>query len=471
MRLEAPCNEYSAFLEAKLQNESGRGFEPLWMPDSMFPFQAHLTAWNMRSGRSATFADCGLGKTLMQLVWAENVVRHTGKPVLVLTPLAVAQQTVREAAKFGIEASRSAAGEGVAAARVVVANYERLHHFQASAFGGVVCDESSAIKSFNGARRAAVTEFLRVVPYRLLCTATAAPNDYTELGTSSEALGYMGLTDMLGRFFANDQNNISTRRAWATHGGGAPKWRFKGHAEGAFWRWVCSWARACRRPSDLGFNDDAFTLPPLVEREHVVRTSTLAPGMLFPAPAQGMREEREERRRTLRERCEHVAGLVDHNQPAVIWCHMNDEGNLLESLIPDALQVRGSTPDEQKEERYGAFASGDLRVLVLKPRIGAWGLNWQHCAHVVTFASHSFEQYYQAVRRCWRFGQERKVVVDIVAAEGEAGASGNLRRKAEAADRMFAELVAHMNDALRIERGGAFNLETEVPAWLSPHKS
>ena len=457
---------YAAFLESKAQIGNEYGFEPEWMPDFLFPFQHALSAWAIRIGRSGMFADCGLGKTPMQLVWAENVVRHTNRSVLILTPLAVAQQTVREGEKFGIECRRSA-GLLQPGAHVVVTNYEKLTHFKPEDFAGIVCDESSAIKAFDGKRRAEVTEFMRTIPYRLLCTATAAPNDYIELGTASEALGEMGQMDMLGRFFKNDQNNSAMKAAYRTTSGGPVKWRFKGHAEQAFWKWVCSWVRACRKPSDLGFEDDGFILPALTEREHLVETRTAAPGMLFALPASNMWEEREERRRTLAERCEMAADLVaGTKQPAVVWCHLNAEGERLASLIKDGREVSGASSDDEKEEAYEAFASGQLRVLVIKPKIGAWGLNWQHCSHVVTFASHSYEQYYQAVRRCWRFGQTRPVVVDLVATEGERGIKDNLRRKSDAADRMFSELVAHMNDAMRLERGARYEKPVEVPAWL-----
>jgi hypothetical protein len=455
---------YAEFLLAKAQYGADQGFEPKWMPTTLKPFQVSLTEWAIRKGRAAIFADCGLGKTPMQLTWAENVVAHTNRSVLVLTPLAVAQQTVREGAKFGIDVRRKASGRP----GIIVTNYEKLKHFSPEDFAGVVCDESSAIKAFDGKRRAEVTEFLRTVPYRLLCTATAAPNDYIELGTSSEALGEMGQMDMLNRFFRNDQNNTAMKAAYRTTGGGPVRWRFKGHAETPFWRWVCSWARACRKPSDLGFDDGEFRLPPLVEREHVLEVSTAAPGMLFALPAVGMAEEREERRRTVKERCELVAKLVaDTRAAAVVWCHLNAEGDRLAHVIPGAKQVSGSDADEAKEEAYEAFASGQLRVLVIKPKIGAWGLNWQHCAHVVTFASHSYEQYYQSVRRCWRFGQTKPVVVDLVATEGERGVKDNLKRKSDAADKMFTELVSHMNAAQRLERGPAFTKPEEVPAWLS----
>jgi len=373
---------------------------------------------------------------------------------------------VREAAKFDIDAVRTSGGTP-SGARVLVTNYEKLHHFDPRDFAGVVADESSAIKAFDGKTRAEVTEFMRVVPYRSLWTATAAPNDYIELGTSSEALGELGAMDMLNRFFKNDQNTSDTKTKWRGHGGVKPKWRFKGHAERAFWRWVCSWARACRKPSDLGFEDSGFALPPLQEREHVVEARSLAPGMLFSLPAIGLAEEREERRRTIAERCEMVADLVGaHRAPFVVWCHLNAEGDALARMIPDARQVSGSDSDEAKEEAYVAFASGRIRGLVIKPKIGAWGLNWQHCAHVVTFASHSYEQYYQSVRRCWRFGQTRPVIVDLVATEGERGIKENLRRKSQAADRMFVALVEHMNEALRVVPMHQYEKPVEVPAWL-----
>lgn len=464
---------YAEFLARKAQLADPGGFKPLWLPDSLFGFQRSLTDWAVRIGRGALFADCGLGKTPMQLVWAENVVRKMNRPALILTPLAVAQQTVREAAKFGMECTRINGGSPTSPG-IYVTNYEKLHHFDPSDFAGVVCDESSAIKAFNGKRRAEVTEFLRTIPYRLLATATAAPNDYIELGTASEALGVMGQQDMLSRFFVNNQNNSQMRDGRGAFNRHMParvmhnrRWRFKGHAERPFWRWVCSWARACRKPSDLGFEDGDFILPPLRERERIVKTRTLPEGYLFAVPATNFREEREERRRTIPERCEMAAELVaDTGEPAVVWCHLNDEGDLLERLIPDAKQVAGRHSDEEKEQTYDAFASGDLRVLVVKPKIGAWGLNWQHCAHVVTFASHSYEQYYQAVRRCWRFGQERPVTVDLIATEGERGAKENMRRKSEAADRMFTELVSHMGEAMTIDASQHFDRETEVPAWL-----
>lgn len=465
-----PAPSYTAFIESKSQLADQNGFEPIWMPGFLFDFQQYLVDWAVRVGRSAIFADCGLGKSPMQLVFAENVVRKTNKHVLILTPLAVSGQTAREAEKFGIECTRSA-GDIPGSATIVITNYEKLHRFNPSDFSGVVCDESSAIKAFDGRRRAEVTEFMRTIPYRLLCTATPAPNDYIELGTSSEALGVMGQIDMLNRYFKNDQNTSDVRmmkRKLISAGGPiSAGWRFKGHAEIPFMKYVCGWARACRHPSDVGFSDTRFVLPELIEREHVIDTKTLAPGMLFALPATNMQEEREERRRTIPERCEFAASLVaDTKEPFVVWCHLNDEGDLLDDLIPDAVQVAGADSDEQKEEAYEAFASGQSRGIITKHKIGAWGLNWQHCAHVVEFASHSYEQHYQGTRRCYRFGQQRPVVNDIIATEGQRGIKENMSRKAEQANRMFSLLVEHMNEAMRIHTGYRFEKEAEIPAWL-----
>lgn len=452
---------YAEFLAAKTHEGANRGFEPTFIPSQMFDFQKAMVQYAIGKGRAALFEDCGLGKTVQFLTWAQNIIEHTNKPVLVLTPLAVAGQTTREAAKFGIEAARSS--DGNLPSKLVVTNYERLTNFNPADFAGVVCDESSILKSFDGARKAEITDFMRKVPYRLLATATAAPNDYIELGTSSEALGYMGYMDMLNRFFKNDQNNSATRRMY----GEAPKWRFKGHAELPFWRWVCSWARAMRKPSDLGFDDGAFQLPPLIENSHLVEVESRANGMLFNLPAATLPEQRDEKKRTIRERCERAAALVDHGKPAIIWCQFNEEADLLERIIPGATQVSGSNSDDVKESRFMAFIDGNIRVLITKPKIGALGLNFQHCSHVVYFPSHSFEQYYQAVRRCWRFGQTQPVQVDIIMTEGERKIMENLRRKAGQAETMFANLISEMNSAMAVSTAKSFDKAMELPAWAA----
>lgn len=455
---------YAEFLENKSHSEYRAGFEPIFMPDFLFDFQRSLVEWAIVKGRAAIFADCGTGKTPMQLVWAENVVRKTNKNVLIGTPLSVGHQTVREAAKFDIEANRS--NDGKAYKGITVTNYERLHLFNPNDFEGVVCDESSILKNYDGKRRGIITQFVRKKPYRLLCTATAAPNDYIELGTSSEALGVMGFMDMLNRFFKNTQNDGNTKRHYAAHGGPAPHWRFKKHAEQPFWKWVCSWARAMRSPSDLGYPDGDFILPPLIEKQTIVPCSRPLAGKLFVEPAQCLKEQREERRATLVERCEDAAAKVNNNSVAVVWCHLNDEGDLLEKIIPGAKQVKGSMSDEKKEEAFAAFSDGQVRVLITKPKIGAFGLNWQHCSHMTFFPSHSYEQYYQGVRRCWRFGQKKPVTVDVITTEGELSVLNNLQRKAKAADKMFTCLVGYMNEFKEIKKANLFTKRQEVPSWL-----
>jgi hypothetical protein len=454
--------DYQEFIERKTHLAGDHGFDPLFMPDQAFDFQRHLIQWAVRKGRAALFADCGLGKSLMQLTFAENVVRHSNKPVLVLTPLAVGAQTVKEASKFDMEATQCRDGNHGGKAQIVVTNYERLHYFNREDFAGVVCDESSILKNFDGATKAAVTEFMRKHPYRLLCTATAAPNDYIELGTSSEALGHLGFMDMIGKFFKKAE--ATTSRSQENRAG---VYRFRGHAERDFWRWVCSWARACRKPSDLGFDDGQLKLPSLITREHVIEAAEPLEGMLFTMPAVGLQEQRQERSRTIRQRCEMAAQLVANtNEPAVQWCHLNSEGDMLEKITKDAVQISGKDSDERKEEVLEAFASGQIRVLVSKPILTGFGLNWQHCNHQTFFPSHSFEQYYQAVRRCWRFGQKRDVTIDVITSEGERGVLQNLQRKAANAEKMFAHLVALMGNELSVAKKQIEQIQITPPSWL-----
>jgi len=450
---------YEDFIAGKKQSDQWHGFDVIDMPDSLFPFQRDLVEWSLKKGRAALLCDCGLGKTAMQLAWADNVAKHTDKPVLILAPLAVGTQTVREGDKFGIEVTHRR--EGIKKGdRIVVTNYERLQYYKPDDYGGVVCDESSILKNFAGKRRAEITEFMRTVKYRLLCTATAAPNDYDELGNSSEALGHLGYSDMLAMFFKQD--TAKDYLGWARS-----KYIFRGHAQEPFFRWVCSWARVCRRPSDLGHSDDNFALPELIETEEALNGSTPREGMLFSTPARSLQEQREERRNTIGERCERAASLAEsHGGASVIWCHLNDEGKAITRMLDNSVEVSGALSDEEKESRLLAFARGDIQRLVIKPKIGSFGLNWQHCHNVVTFASHSWEQYYQSVRRCWRFGQENPVKVTIVATDGESGILSNLRRKADQADHMFESLSYHANDALKIDRSVNHETETESIPWL-----
>lgn len=452
--------KYADFLDRKTHLGNQSGFEPLWMPDFLFPFQRALTEWAIMKGRCAIFADCGLGKTPMQLVWAQNVVERTCKPVLILTPLSVGSQTIREANKFGIEAKQSR--DGSVSAPITVTNYQQLHKFDWKEFGGVVCDESSILKNVDGAIKCQVTDFMRKLPYRLLCTATAAPNDYIELGTSSEALGELGFMDMLNRFFKKSEQTMSRREEFRSG-----LYRFRGHSERDYWRWICSWARAVRKPSDIGFSDDEYRLPELKTIEHIIKARTVNPDFLFDMPAVGLTEQRRERSRTIKERCEQAAALVaSTGKPAVAWCHLNEEGHILEKMIPGAVEVEGNDSDEFKEETFEAFAAGQIRVLVSKPVIAGFGLNWQHCAHQTFFPSHSFEQCYQAIRRCWRFGQKNAVRVDVISSEGEAGVLANLNRKAVQADQMFGKMVELINQELRIEKTNLHTQQQEIPSWL-----
>ena len=455
--------DYQEFLRNKSQLGTDDGFEPVFMPDYLFDFQKALVEWSLRKGKAAILADCGLGKTPISLVWAENVARKTNGNVLILTPLAVAYQFLREGEKFGIEIHRSK--DGIIKPGITVANYERLHYFNPDNFQGVVCDEASAIKSFDGKRRKDVTRFLSTIKYRLLGTATPAPNDFIELGTLSEALGYLGQIDMLGMYFRNDEKTIHRFKKdgdfWNSH-----KWFFKAHAEVPFWRWVCSWARALRKPSDLGpFDDSRFALPALNIEQHVVKTEHLLPGELFPIVACTLREQRAERRVTMLERCAYTANLVNHDHPAVVWCHLNPEGDMLEKMIPGSVQVAGCDSDEDKENRLNDFTQGNVRVLITKQKSGGWGLNWQHCGNHLFFPSYSFEGYYQAIRRSYRYGRTSPVNVDIVTTEGEIGVTENLKKKQVKADEMYTNLVKEMNNALGIQQIDTHIKEMEFPAW------
>lgn len=463
-----PMN-YDEFIERKSQAVSDSGFTPIFMPDFLFDFQKFLLEWSTMKGRAALFADCGMGKTPLQLAWAENIVRRTNRPVLIATPLAVARQTVKEGEKFGIECSVSR--DGAIKKNITVVNYEQLHKFSPHDFSGLVCDESSILKNFDGNTKAVVTEFMKKLPYRLLCTATAAPNDYIEFGTSSEALGGIGYMDMLGMFFKNDQNSLHPATRTRHHGlNMSGKWRFKPHAEEPFWKWLCSWSRAIRKPSDFGFDDGKFVLPKLHVNQHIVLASRPLDGFLFVVPAQGLSEQRSERSHTITERCERMAELVTAHRQSVAWCHLNSEGDLLEEIIPGSVQVSGSDSDEEKEEKFSAFESGQARYLVTKPKIAGFGLNWQHCNHTAMFPSHSFEQYYQSVRRFWRFGQEKEVTVDLISTEGESDVMQNLQRKAAAADKIFEMIVREMNHELHKQSWKKFTEKLEAPEWLLTSK-
>jgi hypothetical protein len=452
--------DYEEFIRSKSQWSAGCGFRADRLPDWLYDFQRYLVEWSLAIGRGAMFADCGMGKTAMQLAWGDAIIKRHNKPVLIVTPLAVGSQTLAEAERFGIEAKRSRDGFFDGSKCIWVTNYEQLSKLNPADFAGVVADESSAIKDFKSERKGVVVEFMRTIQYRLLCTATPSPNDFWELGTSSEALGLLGFRDMITKFFKQETSKDH-------HGWGRTKYRFRGHAEKPFWSWVCSWARACRLPSDLGFDASRFVLPELIERQIVVEANKLRDGFLFSLPARDMREEREERRRTLEERCEKACEIATAcDGPTVLWCGLNPEGELLRKIVPDSVEVSGSMSDDAKEEALTAFSTGQIKRLITKPVIGAWGLNWQHCSNVIAFPTHSFEQYYQLVRRCYRFGQKNAVTVSIVCSEGESSILQNLQRKRLQTEKMFDELVAHMNDSMRLVSQDSFPNKEQVPSWL-----
>jgi hypothetical protein len=453
--------QYQQFLHNKTHLTGNFGFEPIFMPDMLFDFQVNMTTWAINKGRAAIFADCGLGKTFMQLTWAQNVIQKTNGKVLVLTPLAVGQQTVLEANKLGVEAYRSMDGKHEGH-KLVITNYERLHYFDANDFVGVVCDESSILKNFDGKIKSMVTDFMRKLPYRLLCTATAAPNDFIELGTSSEALGHMGYMDMLGKFFKKAETTMSRKDE-----NRSGIYRFRGHAERDFWRWICSWARAIKKPSDIGGDDSGYVLPELITNQHVIESVLPPDGFLFSMPAHGLAEQRAERSRTTKERCQKAADICNsHDDFTISWCYLNKESDMLEKMIDGAIAISGDDSDERKEEIFTAFSTGQLKKLITKPKIAGMGLNWQHCNHQTFFPSHSFEQMYQSVRRCWRFGQKRPVTVDMITSEGERDVIINLRRKAEASDKLFSKLVSLMNNELAIEKKQNNNTKEQLPSWL-----
>jgi hypothetical protein len=450
--------EYRKFVESKTHLQGEFGFDPIYENPHCHPFQHDLIRWALKQGRGATFADCGLGKTLMQLVWAENVHRKTNRPVLILAPLSVSSQTVEEAAKFDMQAIRSPDGRFPANAGIVTTNYERLHHFNLDDFGAIVCDESSILKNFDGKIRAAITHAMRKVKYRAMYTATPSPNDYTELGTSSEALGDMAYMDMLQTFFQSNDNTLHPSHA------GQP-WRFKGHAEPHFWRWVASWARAVRRPSDLGYSDAGWSLPELIETRHTVESKPLD-GQLFAMPVSGLPMEREERKATVTERCDLAAKLLMGHESGVAWCHLNQEADYLASAIKGAVNLSGADKDEAKEEKFAAFRSGEIKYLVTKPKIAALGVNWQHCNACTYFDDYSYEQYYQAVRRFWRFGQKRPVTVHQIGTASLANVAKSRKRKAEAANVMFQSMMEHMVDAQKTRKIFTETEATEIPKWL-----
>lgn len=437
--------------------------------DAMFPHQAHTTEFLLRAGCGAAFLDTGLGKSLVALEWARVILEHTNMSVLMLAPLAVGPQHQREAEKFGIEARYVREPAEVTGSGIWITNYERLEKFDLDQFGAVILDESSILKSFTGATTRKLIAAFAQTPYRLACTATPAPNDHMELGNHSQFLGAMESREMLSRFFVNDTSEASQA------------WRLKGHAASAFWDWVSSWARCVSKPSDLGFTDDGFALPELIETLHVVGSDlTVNAGAdksgqarMFRIAENSATSMHREKRLSIADRADEIAATVaaEPNEPWIVWCDTNDEADALMKRIDGAIEVRGSMPPEKKEERLIAFSTGEQRILVTKAKIAGYGLNWQHCArqaHVGT--NFSYESYYQAVRRSWRFGQTRPVHVHVAMSEAERPIFAAVQLKAKAHEMMKAEMVGAMKRACRsVETKLPYQprKRLEAPQWLA----
>lgn len=430
--------KYEDFLANKaIRDEpSGMSVKADSLNHRLFDWQKTIVKWCLQRGRAALFADTGLGKTAMQLEWAARV---RGR-VLIVAPLAVAQQTIREGARFGIEVQYAKTQEEAKGA-IVITNYERLENFSANGWNGVVLDESSILKSHEGKTRTMIIEMFSSVPYRLACTATPAPNDYMELGNHAEFLGVMSRTQMLSTFFVHD-------------GGETSKWRLKGHAECSFWRWMASWACMIRKPSDLGYSDDGYILPRLKMHEHVLESSSWNPNCLFPMPATSLEEQRAVKRSSIEDRVLAAAELIGDSgvKPWVVWCELNAEGDAIQKEIARSVQVAGADSMEDKEQRLLDFSDGKIDVLITKPSIAGYGLNWQHCCNMVFVnLSHSFEMLYQSIRRCYRFGQKKPVNVHLFLMDTELAILQNINRKESESRAMAENMAEYLNESMRSE--------------------
>ena len=439
--------DYDEFVKQKRRAEVATGHNPGALNEHLFDFQHAIVSWAVRRGRAAVFADTGLGKTLMQLSWADEVASHTGGIVLVLAPLAVSEQTIEQGATFGIDVRRVPQGGSPDSPGVWITNYERMDAIEFSALHGLVLDESSILKAHDGKTRQRIIDAAPGIPYRLSCTATPSPNDFEELGNQCEFLGVMTRTEMLATYFVNDTGDTGT-------------WRLKGWGASKFWEWMGTWAVVLRNPSDLGFDGARYELPPLEYFEHVVETEPLGDD-LFPRPAMGLAERRKAQRNSIEQRCKALADVVNAtpDEPWLIWCHLNDEADLLTQLIPGSVNVQGSDKPEDKTKNLIGFAHGDVRVLISKPRIAGFGMNWQHCARMAFVGlDDSFEKFYQAVRRCYRFGQKRSVQVHLFTAENEGQILANLKRKEQQHHEISASMIEHMKDIMNHELQGQENI-------------
>jgi hypothetical protein len=457
---------YEEFLKSKQIITRPSGFEPYPIKDGPFDWQCDIIRWLIRKGKAAAFADCGLGKTIIQLVWADQVSRHTRLPVLIVAPLAVAKQTQREGVKFGYSVTVCRSQADVQPG-INITNYEMLEHFEAGKFGGVVLDESSILKSYSGKIKQQIIDMFHDIPYKLACTATPAPNDFMELGNHAEFLGVMTRSEMLSTFFVHD-------------GGSTQNWRLKGHAQGDFWKWIASWAVVLNNPADLGYDGFAYKLHPLNVIEHTVKTSQKFDGdgqeMLFALSVQTLNDRRFARRDSLKQRVKECAEIANSTDKQVlIWCDLNDESTALTRAIKGAVEVTGSDSDEHKADAMMGFTDGSVRCLVSKPKIAGWGMNWQNCdTEIFCGLSDSFEAYYQAVRRCWRFGQQNPVDVHIVVSDAEGAVKANIERKQANAQHMTAEMVKYTKAILQADVHGTIRqaenyIPTEemlLPEWL-----
>lgn len=441
-------DDYSQFVNGKRRAEVATGHQPGELNANLFDFQRAIVAWAVRRGRAAIFADTGLGKTLMQTSWAAEVAAHIDGAVLVLAPLAVSEQTIEQGAQFGIEVRRVPHTGEISGPGVWITNYERMDSIDFDGLAGLVLDESSILKAHDGKTRQRIIDAAQGVPYRLSCTATPSPNDFEELGNQCEFLGVMTRTEMLATYFVNDTGDTGT-------------WRLKGWGASKFWEWMGTWSVVLRSPADLGFDGSRYELPPLEYFEHVVAADAAMEGELFVRPAQTLSERRKAQRDSIEARCAALAQVVnaDQSEPWLIWCHLNDEAEILQSMIPGSVNVQGSDKPENKAENLLGFAHGSIRVLITKPKIAGFGMNWQQCARMAFVGiDDSFEKFYQSVRRCYRFGQMRSVHVHIFTAENEGQILVNLKRKEKQHHEMSEKMVEHMKDIMDKEICGQENI-------------
>jgi superfamily II DNA or RNA helicase len=453
---------YTEFLESKKHSIGNFGFEANYIPDIAFDFQKYIIEKATLKGRIAIFADTGLGKTLIQLSIANNIIRHTNKKVLILTPLAVAFQFILEAQKLEID-DIEYSKDGKHTKKIVICNYERLHYFNENDFIGVILDESSILKNFDGKIKSQVTAFVKKIPYRFLSTATPSPNDFIELGTSSEALGYMGYMDMLTKFFKNNQNSVDSNNRNI-----GEKFYLKPHAEKDFFAWVNQWSIMVKMPSDIGFSNERYNLPKLIVNKHIIENQSMfdinGQITMFTPIAKSMTEVRLEQKQTELKRCEKAIQLAE-NKTSVYWCNTNQESSYLKNMDKQAVEIIGSQSIDKKEEILLAFANGEIKRLITKAKMTSMGLNWQHCNHSVFFPTWSYEQYYQAIRRFWRFGQKNDVIIDMVISDGQTRVLETLQQKTKKAIELHENLTKNVNQSF-INKTKEFNKEIIKPKFI-----